>query len=144
MDKTIRVILDTSQSMEANGKPIIATWILKTLKTLGDFGEGAFSFAKWNGNIDALLQDGAGYPTLIVTDGYPFKDNVDKIVGTGRIAGLLDFLCGENTIVLICGADGVNIRNCDKQFGHVKCLFAQDILQAVETLQATAQNHDAT
>ena len=130
----LRVIVDISGSMSALGKHAVIGNALTTLSLLPpEFGDVQPAKHSWDGQVEsllALLQQDAGMPTLVLTDGFAFAE-AERPQKKELEKAFLS--CKETLFVVLCGTDAVS-ASALKKCGVVQSVAAENILYAVETL----------
>ena len=120
--------------MSALGKTAVAGNALTTLSLLPpEFGNVQLAKRVWNAQVESLLkllQQDAGMPTLVLTDGFAFAET-DKSRKKELETAFLPWK--ESLFVVLCGTDAVSASALEK-CGGVQSVAAENILCAVETL----------
>lgn len=131
----LRVIVDISGSMSALGKPAVVGNALTTLSLLPpEFGNVQLAKHSWNGQMESLLtllQQDAGMPTFVLTDGFAFAE-----AGSSQERKLNEAFSSlkETLFVVLCGTDALSASVLQKRYGVVQSVAAENILYAVEVL----------
>lgn len=130
----LRVIVDISGSMSALGKFAVVSNALTTLSRLPpEFGNVQLAKHSWNGQVESLLtllQQDAGMPTLVLTDGFALveAESSQKKKLNEAFSSLK-----ETLFVVLCGTDAVS-ASVLQRYGAVQSVAAENILYAVEVL----------
>ena len=130
----LRVIVDISGSMSALGKPAVVGNALTTLLLLPpEFGSMQLAKHSWNGQVETLftlLQQDAGVPTLVLTDGFAIaeadssqKKKLNEAFSSWK----------ETLFLVLCGTDAVS-ASVLQGYGVAQSVAAENILYAVEVL----------
>ncbi len=135
----LRVIVDISGSMSALGKLAVVGNALTTLSLLPpEFGNVQLAKHCWDGQVEsllALLQQDAGTPTLVLTDGFAFAE-AERSQKKELEKAFLSWK--ESLFIVLCGADAVGVPALQKS-GDVQSVTAENILYAAEVLSERRQ-----